>query len=646
MSNRHVKELSKVWKCIIRDAAQAYPELTAELERDTLRCERLLEARGIRVFLVDLPAVGKHLDRCLSDGEYSLPSLPLTKRRNGRVLTPKFLGGLHLLIFDEVGRLREDADIQAIFFFRQLTLFAKKFVIDCPEHTVLSAVEELYVCDQSLPEPSRFWSDASIPVSESGFGGFSQRSFDLADQGERVDPLLLTNLDMVSRLVSRSLGPYRPSEWRFKHGPGAVSERQGKFDKYKWSNWSETLEKTYPIAEFGYHSHSSWARGVSTGRISGHCPVSRLVAVPKSFAGPRLIAAEPSEHMWCQQNLLSYMCNRVSKTILGEFVKFNDQTQNQDLCVQGSITGALSTIDLSMASDCVTPDFVGNFLRHRPDVLEALRATRTRILSQQLNRKLSERLELKKFSTMGNAYTFPIESLVFLSIAIAAVLSHRRQHATFESIQDLIGQVSVFGDDIIVPEDSRATVVRALEVFHFKVNVQKSFWNGNFRESCGVDAYKGHNVTPVYYRQPYDGSPRSLSSVVDVSNRYYQRYLLNTSAYLESTLPKQIAQVAMTSGAFGFKTRGELKNDPLRVCFNKHLHKFEILSRVVHSTTVKVETDGDSALHQYFTEAPQPTTMWAHGYVQRTYEKSRMSWVGLDEVVTQATSSGSVPSLE
>jgi hypothetical protein len=613
----------------------AYPELTAELERDLIRCEHLVKARGIRVFLVDLPAVGKHLDRCLSNGVYNLPSLPLTKRRNGRVLTPKFLGGLYLHIFDQDGRLKEDVDIQAIFFFRQLTLFAKKYNIDCPEHTTLLAVEEMYACDLSLPEPSKFWSDDQIPVSEAGFSGF-RKNPRLADLLSGEDHLLLTNLDMVSKLVSLSLGPYRPSEWRFKHGPGAVSERVGKFDKYNWSNWSARLESEFPIADFGYHSYSSWARGVSTNDVSEIIPDSRLVAVPKSFAGPRLIAAEPSEHMWCQQSLLGYMSSRVRTSFLGKFIKFDDQSRNQRLCLEGSIEGTLSTIDLSMASDCVTPDAVGNLFRHRPDVLRALRATRTPALSQQLNNKLSERLVLKKFSTMGNAYTFPVESILFCSIALAATLTSRQLLATEENIDALSEEVSVFGDDIIVPKDSRESVCRLLEALCFKVNVQKSFWSGNFRESCGVDAFRGHNVTPVYYRQFYDGTPRGLSSVVAVRNRYYGKYLLNTASYLESTLPRHLANVATTSGAFGLTVRGKLCNESLKTRYNKQLHRMELLSLQVVTRNKKEKTDGDSALHQYFTERPAPTTKWEHGFVQKSYEVTRMTWVGFDDIVAQA----------
>lgn len=642
MSKCHVQELSKVWKCLLTDARHAFPQLATELERDLIRCERQVKARGIGVFLLDLPAIGKHLDRCLANGEYIPCMLPLTKRLSHGPKTPRFLGGLWLLIFDPDGRLKEEPDIEALFFLRQLLLFAKKFKVDCPKSAVSAAVVEMYSHDATLPKPKDFWSDSNIGVERSGYTGFaSSMPLSFGTDG-REHRLFLVNLDKVSRLIASALGIYDPADWRFKHGPGAIAERTGPSNKFCWSNWSERLEMVFPIADYGYHSYSSWGRDVAppglafTKRdpaakrleIGSHEPGSRLVAVPKTFAGPRLIAAEPSEHMWCQQSLLSYFATRSARSWISRFVVFDDQSQNQKMCIAGSVTGSLSTIDLSMASDCVTPDLVGNLFRTSPKLLLALRASRTLFVSQQLTHRVSETLVLKKFSTMGNAYTFPVESLAFLAIVLAAVLTHRRKDVKLEAIEDLIGEVSVFGDDLIVPTDSREAICSALEMLHFKVNTGKSFWSGNFRESCGVDSFRGHDVTPVYYRQHYSGNAKSLSSVLATRNRFYNRYLLNTAGYLESTLPRNLLRVAPGSGAIGLTTRGALDNDSLRVRYNTELHRREFLVLTVSSSQQKTKTDADAALLQYFTERPSPFTAWEHGYVQRTYERVRRTWVG------------------
>lgn len=643
MLKSQVQELSKVWKCLLTDARHAFPQLATEFERDLIRCEHQARARGIAFFVQDLPAVGKHLDRCLANGEYSRSMLPTTSRVSPRHKTPKFLGGLWLLIFEPDGRLKEEPDIEALFFLRQLLLFAKKYKVECPKESVSAAVVEMFTHDATLPKPRDFWSNSNIPTEKSGYSGFAS-SMPLAFGWDgREHRLFLTNLDTVSRLIASALGVYDPADWRFKHGPGAIAERTGPTNKYCWSNWSERLEMVFPIADYGYHSYSSWGRDVApfslafTKRdsaakrleIGSDEPRSRLVAVPKTYAGPRLIAAEPSEHMWCQQSLLSYFATRSAQSWISRFIVFDDQSQNQRMCIAGSVTGSLSTIDLSMASDCVTPDLVGNLFRTSPKLLSALRATRTLFVSQQLTNKVSETLVLKKFSTMGNAYTFPVESLAFLAIVLAAVLTHRRKDVKLETIEALIGEVSVFGDDLIVPTDSREAICSALEMLHFKVNTTKSFWSGNFRESCGVDSFRGHDVTPIYYRQRYiSGNAKSLSSVVATRNRFYNRYLLNAAGYLESTLPRNLLRVAPGSGAMGLTTRGALDNDSLRVRYNTELHRRELLVLSITTSQQKTKTDADDALLQYFTERPSPITAWEHGYVHRTCEHVRRTWVG------------------
>lgn len=636
MSNRHVKELSKVWQCLLKDAAHAYPALEMEFERDLNRLERVVKARGIRVFLVDLPAIGKHLDRCLAEGQYNLPELPLTQRVSRRVQTPKFLRGIHLLVFDELGRLKDDADGLAVFFYRQLTLFAKKADIDCPASCVEDAVLDLEAHNASLPIPGEEWANTDCDFSE--VASFSASDAFDCSTASREALCVFSMLDMVSNIVSASFGPYSPQEWRFKHGPGAVSERSGRFDKYKWSNWSDDLEKTFPVADYGYCSYSAWGSDVSTRRISGEIPRSRLVAVPKSFTGPRLIAAEPSEHMWCQQNLLSYMLSGVTSSWLGSVIKFDDQTQNQKRCLEGSRDGTVATIDLSMASDCVTPAAVGALFRANPSVLRALRACRTQELGQQLTMKVSPSLRLRMFSTMGSAVTFPVESILFAVIGLSTLLVNRGLRPTKANLLLVARDVSVFGDDIIIPKESRKLFVEALELLRFKVNTTKSFWSGNFRESCGVDAFRGVNVTPLYWRRFYDGKPQSLLSVLDLRNRCYKKYLMNTSRYLESTLPwRKLLHIGEGSGVLGLLDRVSLDNDHLRVRYNSELQRHEVRGLQVSSCNKWTQTEGDSALHQWFTDNPGPFNKWKPGYSQRAREVTRWAWVGLDSVVAQAT---------
>jgi hypothetical protein len=444
---------------------------------------------------------------------------------------------------------------------------------------------------------------------------------------------LLMNLDKISSFVATTLGRYDRTEWRFRHGPGAISERIGPTNKYCWSNWSNRLEVEYPIADCGFHNYCSWAGSSRLEDIGSLEPASRLLAVPKTFTGPRLIAAEPSEHMWCQQNLWHYMASRVQDSWISDFVRFRDQSRNQHLCRRGSEDGSLATVDLSAASDRVTCHFVGQYFRSNPGLILALRSTRTRYLRQEINPRVESLVELRKFSTMGSACTFPIQSLAFLGICLAAVATKRGLKVSPRSIRALCGEVAVFGDDLIIPEDSRELLFQALEVLHFKVNVNKSFWTGRFRESCGVDAFMGESVTPAYWRNLCSSKPESIASTIEVRNNFYSKFLLRTSARIASTIPvTSVPSVAMNSGVCGLTsfTSRWLKRDKR---WNPQLQRIECKVRAFTARNPRTPITDDSALFQYFTESPSPHEKWVGGVAQRPELKHRLRWVALDDMV-------------
>jgi len=641
MSNRHVSELSNVYKHIFADAMYAFPTLRMEFERDLAHLQNLVKSRGISVYLETLPALGKHFDRCLSDGQYCRSGLPLTKRVSGRVLVPAFLRGLYLLIFDETGRLKDDANLEAVFFLRQIVFAAKKASFPCTADEVATEVDEFYAVDQSLPEPTRFWSE-EVDLSQETFYGFEKsplfrgRIDSLFPDSRKEMSIVLGVLDKVSRILTTSLGSYDPSDWRFKHGPGAVAEYTGIANKYCWRDWSSTLETEFPYADYAFHSYSAWAKRHDGNPEHGsEEPCSRLIGVPKSYSKPRLIAAEPSANQWCQQNIWHYFAERSAACFIGAFVHFGDQSHNGELARIASVDGRLATVDLSAASDRVSTHVVESVFLGNPQLLRSLRASRTRSVRQTLSARAPEVIRLRKFSTMGSACTFPVESLVFLTVAIACALVKRGLRATVRNIETLRGDSAVFGDDIVIPEDSRELLVSTLEVLYFKVNTHKTFWKGNFRESCGVEAFRGVNVTPAYWHCWYDGKPGSLASVVATANNFYQKFMLSTSSYLASTLPRLIPDVAHRSGAFGYKTRTDLDNRTFARRWNWELQREEIYVRTRIESNSKSPTNDDTAFLQLFTERPGPGIPWTHGVAQRPRPQVKTRWVSTDSLISQ-----------
>jgi hypothetical protein len=108
------------------------------------------------------------------------------------------------------------------------------------------------------------------------------------------------------------------------------------------------------------------------------------------------------------------------------------------------------------------------------------------------------------FSSMGNGFTFELESLLFYAIT--------RTVAYFAGVR---GVISVYGDDIIAPTEIGQDLISALSFYGFSTNVDKSFMDGPFRESCGAHWHGGLDVSPFYLRQPF----RSVSDLILTLNQ-------------------------------------------------------------------------------------------------------------------------------
>jgi hypothetical protein len=184
-------------------------------------------------------------------------------------------------------------------------------------------------------------------------------------------------------------------------------------------------------------------------------------------------------------------------------VDLNDQSRNQRLARVGSIAGSLATIDMSMASDTVASSLVEALLP--PDWFDALEQCRSQsgVLPSS-----TDYIQYEKFSSMGNGYTFELESLIFYGLALAVREAYR--------VEDT--RVAVYGDDIVVPTAMAQPLCSLLEEVGFTVNEEKSFITGPFRESCGKHYFQGHDVTPFYVRRPVV----TLSDLFLLHNNFYR----------------------------------------------------------------------------------------------------------------------------
>lgn len=204
-----------------------------------------------------------------------------------------------------------------------------------------------------------------------------------------------------------------------------------------------------------------------------------IVTVPKNSKTDRVIAIEPGWNLWFQKGLGAMIRRRLQRV----GVNLNSQDKNQQFAHEGAFLGHLATVDFSSASDSISREVVRNLIPHHWFTL--LDVTRSKIGMDG-----SSVVRWEKFSSMGNGFTFELESLIFYAAAFA-VCDHLklRKH-----------DLSVFGDDVIIPVDAYPLYAKFCGTLGFTVNSSKSFWAGQFRESCGSHYFNALDCKPVYLK--------------------------------------------------------------------------------------------------------------------------------------------------
>lgn len=260
--------------------------------------------------------------------------------------------------------------------------------------------------------------------------------------------------------------------------------------------------------------------------------------VPKNAKTHRTIVVEPILNSFFQKGVGSFIRDRL---LHRSGIDLRDQRTNQRLAQEGSINGSLATVDLSSASDCISRALVSTLLPlDWYQFLDVLRTAQVDVpysiaarLSdvgleknlldgQSRTNKAQFAYHLEKFSSMGNGFTFELESLIFFSLAWATM-----QHLGC----DTQGCLSVYGDDIIIPCTVYPLFSEVLAHCGFTVNPEKSFCTGYFRESCGADYLHGMEIRPFYQKTKI--SDRSLY----VMHNWFLRNAEPELTFAVSTVP-------------------------------------------------------------------------------------------------------------
>lgn len=460
------------------------------VERDLRTIESRYEHEGDSFFTVTLPSMHDSILLSIEHGSWLKSRLWKEHRRGGPVFLREFLS----LVFDFHNGgvvLPGHRSAEALRSIRQLLLFFyKEKVLPSPEK-VEAALSDFQRTDEQVM--SRRFTDLSITRSSSFC--------------KVVDLMIWPYLRMVERSLMTSLP---------KHGPGATADGSRFGRKYASARamFSKRQSSVVDFHEFMFANANHFMNNLD---YSGYpAPrqehAMRVAAVPKTQKGPRLIAMEPSNIQFQQQWILSALSNEIARDPLGALCSWMDQSRNQSICMNKC--NDIATIDLSEASDRVS-------IPHAAAILNRVDYLRRAVFSCRSQRYEinGESSPLRKFAPMGSALCFPFESLVFLAIAIEAYCSTDSRAAALLRRSDriglisyLTGRLSVYGDDIIVSKDVAPIVVDNLKSHGLVVNTRKSFLNGYFKETCGVDVFDGFCVSIHKARQPF---PRRREDIIE-----------------------------------------------------------------------------------------------------------------------------------
>lgn len=314
------------------------------------------------------------------------------------------------------------------------------------------------------------------------------------------DQALFESLERARLFIKNVLGPI-PKDLNPRFGPGVTFCRRGKQsllpDKMAFSpSITQRARVLLPLWE-----DTAWARALVEDRPYCSEPHvvrgNRFTTVPKDNKKFRGICIEPSINVAYQLAVGSHIRGRLKRS--GIDLKSGQDVHRRVAC-ESSRTQYFATIDLSNASDTIAYNLVKALLPGDWfELLDDLRSPFTSVDGKWVH--------LQKFSSMGNGYTFELESLIFLALC---------QEASWLSDVDAVPgeNLFVYGDDMIVHHSIAHTCLLLLSECGLTPNSEKTFTSGPFRESCGGDFFDGRAVRPYYLK----GLPNEPAKWISMAN--------------------------------------------------------------------------------------------------------------------------------
>jgi len=564
--------------------------------RDLETIKSRVEKEGISFLTITLPQFCKVFERCLEEGGVG-PACFSGFHHLKHEAIPVFLQGMLGQIFDrKTGKVisyepptdYQSADglaasdistvVEAV---RQVCRVFSKVELECTPSRIHQALNSFYEIEQDFT------------------------TFSISREEE-------AKFLAVSHMLWGSMfRDFDPSTIVPKHGPGSTADKISGNQKFIWRRWHDRLESYFPLIDNGYPLgipiDSEELEIVTIVPEHSEQPV-KVITVPKTLKSPRVIAIEPVCMQYVQQGIRDYLYDRLeSHWLTAKRINFRDQSINQRLALKSSRTNRLATIDLSEASDRVPLSLAMKMFELSPDLHDSILACRSTRAHLPDGRFVDP---LRKFASMGSALCFPVEAMYFYTICIVALLESNSLSCTQRNILKVSRRVHIYGDDIIVPSMHADAVLDHLQKYNCKVNTNKTFYRGSFRESCGVDAYNGYEVTPTYIRKPCPENRQQYDSLISwcaTANLFYLKGYWRTATLMFNKLEKilgplpYIRETASILGRYSFLGYESVQRFQTSDTLNRPSYqRFEVKGWKPSPVYRSDELDGWSALMKCF----------------------------------------------
>lgn len=345
-------------------------------------------------------------------------------------------------------------------------------------------------------------------------------------------------------------------EWlRPRPGSGSTCTATPRSARYSARTMFSKIDAVLPYSEWFYPNarafYDDMGNYLAMKRVP-KIPCAQMGYVPKTFGKPRGICMEENESQFFQQGARLAIEDYLSTAFPEVWFCINthDQGRNQQLAFNASITRKDATIDESEASDRIAREAVKRaFANCGKDsrMAEVLLALSTEYIIPPKALGLKGILRARKYAPMGSGLCFPVMTLFHWAV-IRSLIWHSGIRDSFKLSLD----VSVYGDDIVIPSSHYDFVTTNLPLFGLKLNVNKSYVRSGFRESCGLHAISGAVVTPVYYKYiPKDTTLKSRIALHANIRDLIKKGFSETARVLQRMLVRTPFRVQKGTGVFG-----------------------------------------------------------------------------------------------